>query len=606
MGALTLPAVVVALAWAGLASGAPPAPCVTVMPKDDVTAGMIGTGWTVTRGTSPETFDVEVLGIAPDVVAPGHDIIIAKVSGPIIDAAGGGIWAGMSGSPVYVGGDLIGAVALSFSVGPSEIAGLTPAEDMLTVSGYPSPAARQAPARVRLTRAMRARIARSTGVSLAEVGSTLVRLPLPVSVSGLGAGRRTLVDRLFERKNVSAVTYAGSSVQVSALPGIDSLVPGGNFAAALSYGDVTVGAVGTTTYVCDGLALAFGHPLLLTGRAELGAGDADALAIVTDPTVSPFKLANLTGPVGVVDQDRTAGLRAVDGDPAMIPVRSSVTSLDTGVSRDGETDVVTESVLPDLATLHLLSNIDSVFDEIDAGSSSLSWTIAGEDSDGNPWELERSNMYVSDFDLSFDSTEDYFGDLDTLAFNPFEDITFTSVDATATVEDTVKTYEVTALLVCRNGVCAERDAVRARRGQTISLKAILTSSDGSPDVEVPFSFTIPRHAQEGGLIGVGAAQPRPFCFAPDRCERIVSSFAGLLRVLGNSPPHNLLRATFQSGRSGTVKKRHNQLLDRVILGRRFVAVIYPGQCCPPNPIDYGGDFTDFPEFDEPASRASGS
>jgi SpoIVB peptidase S55 len=591
--ALTVPAVVGALVWAGLAAAAPPAPCAPVMPLEDVTAGMTGTGWTVAHGTDPETFDVEVLGVVPGLMAPGRDIIIAKISGPLIDAAGGGVWAGMSGSPVYVGGQLIGAVALSFSLGPSNITGLTPAEEMLTVGGYPATTARQAPLRVRLPRAMRSVIARSTGSTLSEVGDTLVRLKVPVSVSGLTMGRTGLVDDLLARRHVAAVTYAGSSVSASLTPGVDSLVPGGNFAAALSYGDLTVAGVGTTTYVCDGMALAFGHPLLWTGRAALGAGGADAVTVVTDPTLSPFKLANVTAPLGRVDQDRLAGVRAVDADLTTIPVQTAVSSLDTGLARVGETDVVLPSEFPILSAIHLVSNIDSVFDERDAGSSSVSWTITGEHPDGTPWEVQRANMYVSDYDLSVDSVLDLLDGLETLVFNPFEKVKFTGVDATASVEDTVRTYELTALLVCRGGICDETDTLFARGGQTIRLKAILTPSDGSDPEEVPFAFTIPRRPRAGGLIQVGAPNIPRFCFAPERCDRVVDSFSRLLRVLRRQAPNNLLVGTLRSGPAGRVKQRQNELFDQVVLGTKYVTVFYPRQCCPPEPADDGEPEPDF-------------
>jgi hypothetical protein len=580
--AITAPAAATALLWSGAALADPPVPCATVMPKADVTVGMTGTGWTVAHGTVPETFDVEVLGVAPNLASPGHDVIIAKVTGPLIDAAGGGIWAGMSGSPVYVGGDLIGAVALSFSQGPSEIAGLTPAEDMLTVGGYP--AAARVPARVQLSRTMRARIARSTGSPLASVGSTLVRLKLPVSVSGLGLGRFDKVDRLLARRHVAAVTYPGSAASIGATAvGVDSLVPGGNFSAALSYGDVTLAAIGTTTYVCDGTALAFGHPFLQTGRSALGAGDADALAVVTDPTLSPFKLANAGAPLGRLDQDRTAAVRAVDNAVDSIPAHTSLTNLDTGLSRDGQTDVVLKSEFPTIATTHLLANMDSVFDELDAGSSALDWTITGEREDGTPWQLERANMYISDFDISGDSVFDFLGDLETLSFNPLEKVTFTGVAVTGTIEDTVKTYDLTALLVCRQGICIDTDTTFAKRGQTVRVKAVLTPSDGSAVKKIPFMFTVPRHARAGGLIEIGPARTPRFCFAPQRCRNAISSFDGLLRFLRKQPSNNTLRGTFRSGDFGRLSAQDDELLDRVVFGRKSVTVFYPGRCCPPEP-----------------------
>ena len=127
------------LIWTGVAVAAP-GPCADVMPLASVANGDIGEGWTVVSGTDPQPFDAEVLGVMPDLIGPGRDVIIVEISGPTVDA-GGGVWAGMSGSPVYIdhggGPELAGALAYGFSFGATNIAGLTPAEDMLHVNGLP-------------------------------------------------------------------------------------------------------------------------------------------------------------------------------------------------------------------------------------------------------------------------------------------------------------------------------------------------------------------------------------------------------------------------------------------------------------------------------------
>jgi hypothetical protein len=104
-----------------------PIDCPDVMPVSEITDGMLGTGWTVSEGRDPEPFDAEVLGVLPDAIAPGRDMIVVDTSSPAITEAGG-IWFGMSGSPVYHDGRLMGALAFGLSFGPSSIAGLTPAE----------------------------------------------------------------------------------------------------------------------------------------------------------------------------------------------------------------------------------------------------------------------------------------------------------------------------------------------------------------------------------------------------------------------------------------------------------------------------------------------
>lgn len=565
-----------ALFWPSAALADPPPPCAPIMPVADVSAGMLATGWTVAQGTEPDTFDVEVLGVAPGVIAPGRDVIIARISGPIVDAAGG-VWAGMSGSPIYVGDDLIGALAYGFSFGPSNVVGLTPAEDMERILGYASTSFRHkgVPARVKLSPAAVKMIARSTRTAMPAVSGRLVRLKMPVSVSGVASQRMGRVKRMLRRQHVAAIPYAGSSVSLSSVGSIDEFRPGDNFAAALSYGDLTLAGIGTTTYVCDGQALAFGHPFLFGGRTLLGASGADAITIVPDPVFSPFKFANVEGIAGTVDQDRLAGIRAVDGAPDTIPVSSAVTSLDTSNARTGETDVVLESEYPFIAFAHLFSNIDTVFDEIGEGSSSVSFAIDGTRADGTPWQLTRTNMHTSEFDVSIDSAFELLLHLDVIANNPFERVHFTGVQATASVQDTVQEYNLTGLLVCVRGRCRDVGEVTAFPGATIGLIATLTPSDGSEAEVVELSVTIPPRARFGVEIEVAGGGESGGCIpGEEECElgANVDSFPALLRALRRQPTNNVLVAKLRSVVNGRVRDREDAVFDKVVHGSRFVFV----------------------------------
>jgi len=119
--------------------------CDTAFPVADLTPDQVVHGLTVTSGTNPSTFDGSVIGVLKDGIEPGVDMVMAKLTSPTISEAG--IWAGMSGSPVYAeNGDLIGAVAYTLSFGQTSIAGITPWEDMQTWAGQPTPLRVQVPA----------------------------------------------------------------------------------------------------------------------------------------------------------------------------------------------------------------------------------------------------------------------------------------------------------------------------------------------------------------------------------------------------------------------------------------------------------------------------
>jgi hypothetical protein len=573
------------LIWTGAAVAAP-GPCADVMQLSSVVTGDIGEGWTVVSGTDPEPFDAEVLGVMQDLIAPGRDVIIVEISGPVVDT-GGGVWAGMSGSPVYIdhggGPELAGALAYGFSFGATNIAGLTPAEDMLDINGLPASSLR-IPARIKLPRSVVRSVAAKIGAALPTVGGSLVRLKLPVSVSGgLSNQRFGQMKKLpfFKKYKPTMKLTPGASSSASLSGVVDDLVPGGNFSAALSYGALTVAGVGTTTYVCDGQALAFGHPMLFNGKTTLGAGSADAMVIVPD-ALGPYKLANVTNPVGTLDQDRLAGIRAVDGQPPFIPIATVLRSADTARFDLTETDVVFKEAFPDLAFSHVFSSIDSVFDKIGSGSASYNWTIKGTREDGTPWEFQKLNSYVSEFDLSFESAFEIYGELLAIANFPNEKIEFTSVDATINLEETVRKYDLDKLLWCHGGTCEKVRRIRSHPGATLRFRAILNpSEEGLPDKKVNSQLTIPRSARGGAAVSVGGGSGcDPFALLFGECGGGADTFDDLLASF-EGEPNNVLVAQLLTGRRGKVSDEADNRQTKVITGSAAISITFPGQCCPP-------------------------
>ena len=544
--------------------------CPAIMPVDQVRDGMMGVGYTVARGTEPIAFEVEVLGVQPGGLGPGRDLIVIKAMGPEIRQAGG-IWAGMSGSPVYVDNKLIGAVAYSFSWGPSKIGGVTPAEDMVDVLNYGEGGAQAT--RARLSTSMRRRIARESNQSTSEVASSFDQLKLPVSVSGLNRRATARLQKVLNRGDWPMIAYPGASVEPSVGGSAVTLEPGSNFAASLSYGDITFAGVGTTTMVCNGHALAFGHPFFFEGATEMGANAAKAITIVDDPLFGPFKLANIQEIVGTVDQDRWAAIRADLGDmPSVIPVTSSVTALSTGQSRDGETKVVISEPLPYLAFLHVLSNIDSAFDEIGEGSSELEWTVTGTDSDGDPWTLTRSNEYASDGDISIESAYELYFQLYVLFYNDFEEVEFTGVDVSATVDDEVRQYEIVKTLVSKNGGDFEDvRRLRVRPGTRLDLKIKLQPYDREAKKIVEMSLKVPRDARRSGYIEIsgGSGGDSFYCFFEGGCGGDqADGLEDIIRALENSPKNNELRARMRLGRRNVDSE--SAVLDHVVGGRDLI------------------------------------
>lgn len=516
----------------------PPGECTPTLDVTDLASGDLGTGWTVSRDRTREAFDVEVLGVVRDGIAPGRDLIVVDTSGPVVDKVGG-IWFGMSGSPVFVMHEgiekLIGAVAYGFSFGPSTIAGLTPATDLVAVADRPvsgpgptSASSDPEPGVAKLDLQARQAIATETGVSLSEVGAQLQRLTVPLALPTHPVRAKQFIETLRDRAQRADVRVLPYAVGTSATngPGVGEFEPGGNFAGVLSYGDLTAAGIGTTSYVCDGKAVAFGHPFLFSGPTTMGANTADALTIVSDPVFGPFKFATVAEGVGTVDQDRLAGIRAVlDVTPPSVPVTSSVTELDDGHHRDGRTDVIFTDFLGDLALFHTVFNIDSVFDQIGGGSAEVNTTVTGTRAGGAPWSLEIGNRFASSFDIAFDALFDLYFDLIQVQANDFEPVAIDSVHVDVDVEGTTRTYQLRSVLVSNDGTTfVPLEEATLQAGRTEHVRAVLRRVDRRNgllvsvpgEVEVDLAIEIPPDLYGPAILQVKAG-PGDFDEDPFEC-----------------------------------------------------------------------------------------
>jgi hypothetical protein len=433
-----------------------------------------------------------------------------------------------------------------------------------------------APRRVRLTERQSATLARRAGLAAGEVES-FDRLKIPFSVSGLVGRGLDELRAAAKRENLDIIPYTGSgSTDATTQPG-GPIRPGDNFAATLSYGDVTAAGVGTATAVCNGRVLAFGHPFFFEGATKIGANHADAITIWKDPVFGPFKLANITEFVGTVDQDRLAGIRALVGNmPTTVPITSTVTATNTNRTREGRTDSVLNEAIPFLTFTHMFQNIDVTYDEIGEGSSSLTWKVTGTTESGLDWELNRDNMYVSDFDISFDSLWELLNQLSVLEFQEFEDIEFTGVEVSATVHEEVRQYAISDVHVARNGGrFLDVRRLRVAPGDTIRLRVVLEPYDESANKRVHLKVRVPRRVgREASLLvrGGDLFGGNFFCFFDSDCTddfgNKIESFPDLIRAMEKAARNNEVRAQILGRRF--VKAQDREALDLVVLGRKRI------------------------------------
>ena len=306
-----------------------PTPPVVFMPVADVTPGMIGTGRTVYAGTTLEDFQVQIIGTLHNAVGPRRPLILAKLSGGRL--AETGVIAGMSGSPVYIDGKLVGAVSYALGQFSKEpIAGITPIGEM--ISDIDSPGA--------ATRAASTDLALPKSPTTADVFATLRRLmdraaaplsPLPASIvadANLSSAvlrpiGLALSMRGFEASIAGELGVTPLDAPLGrALPQTPvTLRPGDPVGASLLRGDFEMGATGTVTYVNGTRVYAFGHPFLALGSAQMTMTGARVYTVLPS-LASSMKVADLGPAIGLVSQDRAS---AIGGNLGVAPHEMHVT-----------------------------------------------------------------------------------------------------------------------------------------------------------------------------------------------------------------------------------------------------------------------------------------
>ncbi|MDO9457386.1 SpoIVB peptidase S55 domain-containing protein [Nocardioides sp.] len=467
---LALPAAGASLLASPAQSADPVADCAAPVPVAEIAAGDSVDGLTVTQGTTPTGFTGEVLGVLEDGIAPDVDMIMVDVDMPEF-ARTGGIWQGMSGSPVYADdGRLIGAVAYGLSYGPSPIAGITPFAEMDDYLAGGTPVRGS----LRLGAADARTVAARAGITTAQAASGFRELPMPMGISGI-TPRRLSQLQAKGPKFVEKTSYVMGKAP-AAVAGPETVIAGGNIAASVAYGDISMAGVGTATSVCDGRVVGFGHPLALLGATTEGLHPADAIYVQPDSLGAPFKVANIAPPVGTITDDRLTGITGAFGAaPAATQITSEVTY--GTKSRTGTTAVSVQEFAAEATFYQLIANQDRVVDGPSKGSELFTWTITGTDRD-KPFSLTYTDRWTGT-DLSSEPSYNvanlvsYLGSIDGIKVG--------TVDAEAAVNNDLKRHTLVAVEQRRGGqwVRVTRQApALGRAGKPIQLRVVLGGTAG--------------------------------------------------------------------------------------------------------------------------------
>ena len=329
------------------------------MPLSQIQKGMRGYGVTVFEGTKLERFDVEIVGVLNN-IGPGQSLILARIDSPIVQRAG--VIGGMSGSPIYIDGKVIGALAYSWQFAKEPIAGITPIEEMLKIAEAGS---RSAGAVVAATPRMsggeflKAMVEHKSveafekimsGLGNAAPASTaggMRPIAVPLSMASFAPETINRFSKYLDAMNFVAVpSGAATSSTTTSSPAGRQFAPGDPIGAVLLRGDFNVAATGTVTYIDGDRVYAFGHPFLDMGEVTFPMAKSEIVGVLPN-LASSFKFSNTGAIVGAFRQDRSTGILGVLGDSAdMIPIDLTVEG--SGPAKNYHVDIVRHSQLSPL------------------------------------------------------------------------------------------------------------------------------------------------------------------------------------------------------------------------------------------------------------------
>jgi len=354
----------------------------TLFALEDVKPGLKGVARTVFSGNEPQEFGIEILGVLNGFTGPRQSTIIAKLSGQNVDRTG--VFAGMSGSPVFIDNKLVGAIAYSFPFSKEPICGITPIKQMIDIfeQGKEKPKATEARA-VSFSSLAKADWKPSlpkqavTATSLiAPVASNSALAPLmgqqiqpiatPVVFSGIKQETLSLFTTELTASGLLPVSGVGGAAPITPLESFNesTLLPGTSVTVQLARGDYSIAAAGTVTYRDGDKIYAFGHPFLSLGSADMPMTESSVVTVIPN-TFNSFKLAVPGSMVGSISQDRSTGVFGELGHaPRMIPVK-----LNLHTSR-GQDEQFSFEIVNDEFLTPLLLNL-TVFNSIAARERSI-------------------------------------------------------------------------------------------------------------------------------------------------------------------------------------------------------------------------------------------
>lgn len=469
------------------------------MPLSEVAPGMKGEGYTVFSGTTVEKFNFEIISVEYNFY-PNWHVIWVKGSGKNFEKTG--VAGGMSGSPMYINGRLIGAISLGYFYQRehANLMGVTPIELMVEVtqrgmqpnlsyrggtrfnfeSDTVSSDIEMLPLMPNKQHIPEARTRISPAPNRPENSA---RLHMPVAFSGLPTDAIGFFKQFFDRYHLSPMQGAGGAAPVKSSP----IEPGQIVGIEFVRGAFTAFGFGTMTYTDDDQLIGFGHSMFGEGNVNLPMSGG-YVHFILPSTSRSSKIASPTQPIGTLVQDRQAAIAGLIGShPSFIPVNANIQTMD-GKAHPTHYEVIRHR---DFSTLYTLIGLWYIIDGIEIYSGDHSVNVEAkillkDQPNLASREIVRRNVYSSSGSPGFQATR-ALTPLFSLIGNQYEKIDVERIDLDIKMEDKRKTAVIETVRINKN---------RYRPGEKIEVTMRLRPYLEAPIIQTG-TITIPKDAPEG-------------------------------------------------------------------------------------------------------------
>jgi hypothetical protein len=547
----------------GLAVAALPA-ATTSFPVDELRPGMVGVGRTVFEGDRLEDFKVHIIGVLRNVIGPRRNLILAKLEGgPLADT---GVIAGMSGSPVFIDGRLVGAVSYSLGQFAKEpIAGITPFDEMVEAATLPGP--RRQAARVELQMPLTPESLRTSlrqafawmrpfaespsdvqvfgDTSLnAGLGTMMRPIATPLTIGGFDASVIDPVANAFREQGFAPVMAGAGQLAATELEragGGRPLRPGDPIGVALMNGDLSLGATGTITEVDGNRIYAFGHPFFGLGPTQFPMTRA-YVHVVLPSLLNSMKIASTGEIIGTMQQDRATTIAGTLGaGPALIPIKIALTS-ERGTKKTFSMTMVNDQLFtPLLAYLSVLNTLTSY----ERQNGVASYTVKGAATVKKYGNVAFEDLFTGD-QPSAGAAAYVVAPINFLMRNTFEDIELEGLNLEIDASEQPKSATLERVWI---------DGSRIKRGSTVNLKVLLRTYRGD-EITRSVPVQIPPNAE--GSVTIMVADGNRLSQVESRELQIqplqTRGLPQMIRVLNNARKNNRLYVRLVNRDGGAVVK----------------------------------------------------